>query len=138
MGKRRGKLRPTTQPKNTSPHTADESRILPVSNQVLSSQSSASSDSVATVDAIAEANLRLTRWLVIWTAVLAIVAIITTVVGYIQWRALLKTDSTTREAFTAVQRPFIIATGLAASQDLPATGPFRRFWRTQVVRPPKI
>ena len=127
MGKRRGKLRPTTQPKITSPHTADESRILPVSNQVLSSQSSASSDSVATVDAIAEANLRLTRWLVIWTAVLAIVAIITTVVGYIQWRALLKTDSTTREAFTAVQRPFIIATGLAASQDLPG------YWTFQTI-----
>jgi len=82
-------------------------------------------DTAAAVDAIAEANLRLTRWLVIWTAVLAIVAGVTAGVGYVQWKALLKTDGTTREAFTAVQRPFIIATGLAASQDLPAYWTFQ-------------
>jgi hypothetical protein len=62
--------------------------------------------------------VRLTRWLVIWTAVLAIVGIATAGVGFVQWKALLKTDSTTREAFTAVQRPFIIAIGLEAIPDV--------------------
>jgi hypothetical protein len=61
----------------------------------------------------------------VWTAVLAIVGIVTALVGFVQWKALLKTDSTTREAFTAVQRPFIIATGLEAVQDLPLYWSFR-------------
>jgi hypothetical protein len=70
--------------------------------------------------------------MVIWTAVLAIVGLITAVVGgitagvaYVQWKALLRTDSTTREAFTAVQRPFVVATALEAVQDLPAYWTFR-------------
>jgi hypothetical protein len=69
--------------------------------------------------------VRLTRWLVVWTAVLAVVGLVTAGVGLVQWKALLKTDSTTREAFTAVQRPFIIATNLEAMQDLPLYWSFR-------------
>ncbi|AUC97738.1 hypothetical protein CWS35_28440 [Bradyrhizobium sp. SK17] len=127
MGKNRGKQRPATQPKQKSTRTADESASLSVSNLVPPQQSSVPLEAATPIDAIAQANLRLTRWLVIWTAVLAIVAVVTTGVGYVQWRALLKTDGTTREAFTAVQRPFIIATGLAASQDLPG------YWSFQTI-----
>jgi hypothetical protein len=83
-------------------------------------------------DALAQANLGLTRWLVRWTAALAIVGIATVVVGgitagvaYVQWKALVKTDNTTREAFTAVQRPFIIATDLDAVQGQPPYWTFR-------------
>jgi hypothetical protein len=76
-------------------------------------------------DENAQATVRLTRWLVVWTAVLALVGIVTAGVGIVQWKALLKTDSTTREAFTAVQRPFIIATDLEAVQDLPLYWSFR-------------
>jgi hypothetical protein len=89
-------------------------------------------DPGSVVDDNAQANLRLTRWLVLWTAALAIVGVITAIVGgitasvaYVQWKALLKTDSTTREAFTAVQRPFIVATNLEVTQDLPAYWSFR-------------
>lgn len=125
MGKRRGKHKPTTQPKQSSVHTAGEPAT--VSNEVSPQPSSAPSERTTAVDPIAQTNLRLTRWLVIWTAVLAIVAAVTTGVAYVQWKALLKTDGTTREAFTAVQRPFIIATGLGASQDLPG------YWSFQTI-----
>ena len=84
------------------------------------------------LDEDTQANLRLTRWLVRWTAALAIVGIVTAIVGgitasvgYVQWKALLKTDSTTREAFTAVQRPFMIAMDLEIAQDLPIYWKFR-------------
>lgn len=127
MGKRSGKHRPKIQPKPSNANTGGESSSLLVSNEVLPQRPSAPLEAVTAVDAIAQANLRLTRWLVIWTAVLAIVAAITAGVGYVQWKALLKTDGTTREAFTAVQRPFIIATGLAASQDLPG------YWSFQTI-----
>ena len=127
MGKRRGKHRPTTQPKQLSAHRAGENANLSVSKEALHQPSSAPVETARAVDAIAQASLRLTRWLVIWTAVLAVVAAFTAGVGYVQWKALLKTDGTTREAFTAVQRPFIIATGLAASQDLPA------YWSFQTI-----
>jgi hypothetical protein len=67
-----------------------------------------------------------------WTAILAIVGVVTAIVGgitagvaFVQWKALLRTDGTTREAFTAVQRPFIIATDLEAMQDLPLYWSFR-------------
>lgn len=86
----------------------------------------------APADALALANLRLTQWMVRWTAALAIVGLVTAIVGgitagvaYVQWKALLRTDSTTREAFTAVQRPFLVATALDAVQDLPAYWTFR-------------
>ena len=127
MGKRHGKHRPTTQPKHSSAHTAGESAGLSVSKEVSPLRPSVPLKTVTAVDAFAQANLRLTRWLVIWTAVLAIVAAVTVGVAYVQWRALLKTDGTTREAFTAVQRPFIIATALAASQDLP------NYWTFQTI-----
>jgi hypothetical protein len=83
------------------------------------------SDTRSAVDDLASANLRLTRWMVRWTAGLAIVGIVTAGVGFVQWKALLRTDGTTREAFTAVQRPFIIATDLEVIQDFPLYWRFR-------------
>lgn len=123
MGKGRGKHRPTTQSKQS--RATSENAGPSVSKEALHQPSSAPSETARAVDAVAQANLRLTRWLVIWTAVLAVVAAGTAGVGVIQWKALLKTDGTTREAFTAVQRPFIIATDLAAIQDIPAYWTFK-------------
>jgi hypothetical protein len=77
------------------------------------------------VDELTQTNLRLTRQLVIWTAVLAIVGAVTAGVAFVQWRALLKADGTTREAFTAVQRPFVVAVNLEANQDQPPYWTFR-------------
>jgi hypothetical protein len=125
MGKGRGKRRPTRQPNQPSAHTAGVNAEPSVSKEAPHKPSGVPLEATIAVDAVAQANLRLTRWLVIWTAVLAVVAAITAGVGVIQWKALLKTDGTTREAFTAVQRPFIIATDLAAVQDLPAYWTFR-------------
>ena len=127
MRKRRGKRGPTTQPKQLNAQTASESPSITATSEVVLQRPSPSLETAIAVDAIAQSNLRLTRWLVIWTAVLAIVAAITAGVGYVQWKALLKTDGTTREAFTAVQRPFIIATSLAATQDLPG------YWSFQTI-----
>jgi hypothetical protein len=86
----------------------------------------------AAADVLALTNLRLTQWMVRWTAALAIVGLVTAIVGvitagvaYVQWKALIRTDSTTREAFTAVQRPFLVATALETVQDLPAYWTFR-------------
>lgn len=59
--------------------------------------------------------------------VTAIVGAISASVAFIQWKALLKADATTREAFTAVQRPFIVAVGLNSVQDLAA------YWTFQIV-----
>ncbi len=125
MGKGRGKHRLATRSKQS--RAAGENAGPSLSKEAPHQPSSAALETASAVDAVAQANLRLTRWLVIWTAVLAVVAAITTGVGVIQWKALLKTDGTTREAFTAVQRPFIIAIGLAASQDLPG------YWSFQTI-----
>jgi hypothetical protein len=127
MGKRRGTHRPKVAPKQPSGATARENSSPSSHNEVIAERPHAALETATAVDAIAQANLQLTRWLVIWTAVLAIVAAVTAGVGYVQWRALLKTDATTREAFTAVQRPFIIASSLAAVQDLPA------YWSFQTI-----
>lgn len=74
-----------------------------------------------------QAIVNLTRWLVRWTAALVLVGILTAGVGLIQWSALLRTDNTTREAFTAVQRPFITAVGLDISQEAAI------YWRLRTI-----
>ena len=48
-----------------------------------------------------------TNKLVIWTRVLAVVGIFSLFASVLQWCALLRTDETTRESFTAVQRAFV-------------------------------
>jgi hypothetical protein len=104
-----------------------ESPSIRATSEVVPQRQSPSLGEATVVDVIAQANLRLTRWLVMWTAVLAIVAAVTTGVGIVQWRALLQADATTREAFTAVQRPFIVATSLTAVQELPG------YWSFQTI-----
>ena len=133
MAKRRAR-----RGRNTGPKQLGSSKALLAS--VALAETSASNSKTAPEpltatnanDDLARANLRLTQWMVGWTAVLAIVGILTVIVAainagvaYVQWKALLKTDGTTREAFTAVQRPFIIATALDSVQDLPGYWTFR-------------
>jgi hypothetical protein len=131
MGKKRGKGRRLVAPRQE--RSPKGSETVPVSTSA--GQRDGLNEPLGTtsvVDDLAHANLRLTQWMVKWTAALAIVGVLTTIVGgvsvgvaYVQWKALLKTDSTTREAFTAVQRPFIVATDLEVIQDLPLYWSFR-------------
>src|SRR5580704_11059796 len=46
------------------------------------------------------------------TWVVALVTAINVIVAGLQWKALLRADRTTRESFTAVQRPFIVPINL--------------------------
>jgi hypothetical protein len=120
MSNRRGRRRQgigSTHPSPPQSQPSPTAHVPPVRETAIASHSGSEENALATV--------RLTRWLVVWTAVLALVGIVTAGVGIVQWKALLKTDSTTREAFTAVQRPFIVATGLEAVQDLPLFWSFR-------------
>lgn len=127
MGKRHDKYGRLKASKSPSRVKKIEAPSEPLSEGAAQEHEHKTLEATTAVDVIAQANLRLTRWLVIWTAILAIVAAITAGVGIVQWKALLQTDRTTREAFTAVQRPFIIATELAAVQDLPA------YWSFQII-----
>jgi hypothetical protein len=127
MGKRRGKSRRFAVPKQSESVKGVEPSAPSQPDPVANPQSlpSVTSGNIGAVDDLARANLRVARWLMTWTAVLALLGAVTAGVGFVQWRALLKTDGTTREAFTAVQRPFIIATDLEAVQTLPLYWTFR-------------
>lgn len=126
MKKKRGKRTPSAAPKVRPALVAASEAVTEHENKQEVARGTDAADEVA------QANLQLTRRMVNWTAVLAVVGVVTVIVGginvgvaYVQWKALLKADSTTREAFTAVQRPFIVANGLDATQDLPAYWSFR-------------
>ena len=43
-----------------------------------------------------------------WTAALCLVAVVSATISYFQWRALARTDETTREALISVQRAFVV------------------------------
>ncbi len=53
-------------------------------------------------------------------------------IGLAQWKALIRTDETTREAFSAVQRPFITAIGLDISQQAYGASP-PQHWQYKIV-----
>jgi hypothetical protein len=59
-----------------------------------------------------DALVTVTRQLVIWTRVIAAVGVFSFGAAVLQWRALLRTDETTRESFSAVQRAFVTVTKL--------------------------
>jgi hypothetical protein len=64
-----------------------------------------------------------TNKLVIWTRVLAVVGIFSLFASGLQWCALLRTDETTREAFTAVQRAFVNVSELKIEKGKILPGP---------------
>jgi hypothetical protein len=136
MGKKRGKRTRSAAPKQQGAPKREGAPSASVAAPEARSEKIEGTQNVTQATEVAEnlaqANLQLTQRMVRWTAVLAVVGVVTAVVGaisagvaYIQWKALLRTDSTTREAFTAVQRPFIIANSLDAIQELPAYWSFR-------------
>jgi hypothetical protein len=49
-----------------------------------------------------------TRALACWTGALVLVAVISAFISFFQWRALVRTDETTREALISVQRAFVV------------------------------
>jgi hypothetical protein len=63
--------------------------------------------------------VNVTRKLVIWTRVIAVVGVLSICAAVLQWRALLRTDETTRESFSAVQRAFITVTDVSVSRGNP-------------------
>lgn len=89
-------------------------------------------------------NDELAKWtkaLVRWTAALVFVAVISAAIAFFQWRALVHTDETTREALISVQRAFVVVKAfnlqIIGNTKQKATYQFSTLWENSGLTPTK-